>query len=64
MAEFVLNQDITTTTPTIEVTVSRERPLPVGRHQFRLIVADDSGNSSVPDTVLVTDKVSLMGPTP
>ena len=46
MAVFVINTDITTDTPTIEVTVSPDKPLPLGRHRFRLIVVDDSGNKS------------------
>jgi len=51
MAVFVINTAIETTTPTIEVTVSPDRPLPLGRHRFRLIVVDDSGNRSAPDDV-------------
>ncbi len=53
MADFVINTDIATDTPTIEVTVSPDRPLALGRHRFRLIVVDDSGNNSVPDEVVV-----------
>lgn len=53
MADFVINQDITTNTPTIEVTLSTDKPLPLGRHSFRLIVVDDSGNKSAADTVQV-----------
>lgn len=57
MAEFVVNQDIATATPTIEVTLSPDKPLRVGQHQFRLVVIDDSGNKSVPSnvTVIVAD---------
>lgn len=51
MADFVINTDITTDTPTIEVTVSPDRPLPTGRHRFRLIVVDDAGNRSAADEV-------------
>lgn len=51
MAEFIINQDIETAEPTIEVTVSRAAPLAIGRHRFRLIVVDDSGNRSVGDEV-------------
>jgi len=51
MADFVINTDITTDTPTIEVTVNPDQPLPVGRHRFRLIVVDDSGNRSAADEV-------------
>lgn len=53
MAEFVINTDILTKTPTIEVTVSAAKPLPLGRHRFRLIVVDDSGNKSIADEVNV-----------
>ena len=53
MAVFVVNADIKTETPTIEVTLSPDKPLPLGRHRFRLIVVDDSGNKSAPDDVEV-----------
>jgi hypothetical protein len=53
MAEFVINKDITTTTPTIEVTLSPDKPLPLGRQRFQLIVVDDSGNKSGADVVEV-----------
>ena len=53
MADFVINQDITTNTPTIEVTINADKPLPLGRHTFRLVVVDDSGNKSVPDDVQI-----------
>jgi hypothetical protein len=53
MPEFVINTDIQTTTPTIEVTVTAERPLPIGRHRFRLVVVDDAGNRSAADEVEV-----------
>jgi hypothetical protein len=33
MAVFVINTDIATDTPTIEVTVSANQPLPLGRHR-------------------------------
>lgn len=60
MAEFVVNQDIETTEPTIEVTVSPRAPLALGRHRFRLIVVDDSGNRSVGDEVdvIVADQTA------
>jgi hypothetical protein len=48
MAEFRPNQPIETDTSDIEVTVSPASPLPVGRHQFQLVVVDDSGNQSEP----------------
>jgi hypothetical protein len=53
MAVFVINTDIKTDTPTIEVTVSPDKPLPLGRHRFRLVVVDDSGNTSAADAVEV-----------
>jgi len=53
MAEFAINTDIATDTPTIEVTLSADRPLPLGRHRFRLIVVDDAGNKSAADEVVV-----------
>ena len=51
MAEFAVGQDIETDVPTVEVTVNPQVPLPLGRHRFRLIVVDDSGNRSMPDEV-------------
>jgi len=53
MAEFVINTDISTTEPVIEVTVNPDRPLPIGRQTFRLVVVDDSGNASQPDQIVV-----------
>lgn len=51
MAQFVINTDVTTDQPLVEVTISPDQPLPLGRHRFRLIVVDDSGNKSAPDEV-------------
>lgn len=53
MAEFVVNQSVTTDQPVVEVTVSANKPLPIGRHRFRLIVVDDAGNRSAADEVEV-----------
>lgn len=53
MAEFVLNTDVVTNEPIVEVTVSPDRPLPIGRQRFRLIVVDDAGNRSAADEVVV-----------
>ena len=53
MAEFTVNQDVTTEAPTVEVTVAPSNPLPLGRQRFRLIVLDDAGNRSAPDEVEV-----------
>jgi hypothetical protein len=51
MAEFNPGETIETEEATIEVTVTPERPLRPGRHRFQLIVVDDSGNQSEPDSV-------------
>lgn len=53
MADFVPGVEISTETPTVEVTVSPDRPLPLGRQVFRLVVVDDAGNLSQPDQVVV-----------
>jgi len=53
MAEFVIGTDISTDQPVIEVTLSADKPLPVGRQTFRLVVVDDSGNQSKPDQIVV-----------
>ena len=53
MAEFIVNQDVETQTPTVEVPLTPNNPLKLGRHRFRLIVVDDSGNKSIPDEVVV-----------
>jgi hypothetical protein len=51
MAVFIINQDVETKESVVEVTVDKEKPLPVGRHRFRLVVMDDAGNPSQPDEV-------------
>ena len=53
MAEFVVGTDITTDVPVIEVTISPDKRLPIGRQLFRLVVVDDAGNVSQPDQVEV-----------
>ncbi len=53
MAEFTIGTEISTDEPTIEVTASPDRPLPLGRQTFRLVVVDDSGNASKADEVVV-----------
>lgn len=53
MADFVPGTEITTDAPTIEVTSSSGKPLPLGRQVFRLVVVDDSGNVSQADSVIV-----------
>ena len=58
MAEFAVNADVTTDTPTVEVTINPDRPLPLGRQRFRLIVVDDAGNRSQADevTIIIADE--------
>lgn len=53
MPEFTINTPITTDQPLIDVTVTAARPLSFGRHTFRLVVEDDSGNQSDPDTLII-----------
>ena len=59
MANFVPGQTVTTSDPSIEVTVSPTTPLAPGKHRFQLVVVDDSGNVSEPtfaDVVVIDDK--------
>lgn len=51
MAEFTFGTTIDTEESAIEVTVDPQNPLPAGRHRFRLVVFDDSGNASEPSEV-------------
>ncbi len=53
MAEFIVNREVVTDPPTVEVTVTPQKPLPIGRQRFQLVVTDDSGNVSRPDVVEV-----------
>lgn len=53
MAEFIINTEVITKESTVEVTVNPDRPLPLGRHTFRLVVIDDSGNKSIADDVQI-----------
>ena len=49
---------VETDQPTIVVDADAQSPLAVGRHRFSLVVMDDSGNVSLPDTVdvIVADR--------
>jgi hypothetical protein len=58
MANFVVGIPQEISQPSIEVTVNAQTPLPVGRHRFQLVVVDDGGNRSLPDTVEVLVKDS------
>lgn len=51
MAEFRLGVPFETAEGTVEVTVSRANPLPIGRRRFQLVVVDDAGNVSDPAMV-------------
>jgi hypothetical protein len=53
MADFVVNADVVTDQPSVEVTVSPNQPIPLGRQRFRLVVVDDAGNRSAADEVIV-----------
>jgi hypothetical protein len=53
MPQFVPGQPIETETPVVEVTVTRDKPLPPGQHRFHLIVTDDAGNVPTPAVVEV-----------
>ena len=53
MAEFTPGVEIATDTPTIEVTVGANNPMPIGRQTFRLVVVDDAGNASQADQVVI-----------
>ena len=53
MAEFVINTDVVTTEPRVEVTVGPNNPIALGRQRFRLIVVDNAGNRSAADEVIV-----------
>ena len=58
MSEFVVGTPQETKDPTIEVTVNAQKPMPVGKHKFQLVVVDDSGNQSLPSVVEVVVKDS------
>jgi len=53
MPKFEINNELITDNPSIEVTITPESTLPPGKHRFQLIVTDDAGNTSEPDTVEV-----------
>jgi hypothetical protein len=59
MAQFKPNSDtaVEASEPQLEVLVTAENPLKVGKHVFQLIVQDDTGNPSEPAhvTIIVQD---------
>ena len=59
MATFVPGQDIRTAEHTVEVTVSPQSPLPVGRHRFQLVVIDDAGiqsEAAIAEVIVIDDQ--------
>ncbi len=58
MAKFTVNVPVETNTPNVVVDADPQATLPPGRHRFSLVVVDDSGNESAPDTVdvIVADR--------
>lgn len=51
MATFVVGTPVESAEPSVEFTVDPAAPLASGRHRVQLVVVDDSGNQSLPDTV-------------
>lgn len=68
MPKFTVNVPVETSAPNVVVDVNPQSPLAAGRHRFSLVVVDDSGNESAPDTidVIVADRdrptAVLLGP--
>jgi hypothetical protein len=54
MAVFQVGQSVTTQTATVTVDVTAAAPIPVGVHNFQLVVVDDAGNQSDPVAKPVT----------
>ncbi len=53
MAVFRVGTPVETKEPRVEVSVTPDNMLPIGKHLFRLTVVDDSGNVSKPSDVVV-----------
>lgn len=51
MPKFTIGRPVKTADPNVEVTVSRDNPLPPGNHRFQLVVTDDSGQESEPAVI-------------
>ena len=60
MATFVVGTPVDSAEPAVEFTVDPAAPLASGRHRVQLVVVDDSGNQSLPDTVefIVRDSIN------
>lgn len=58
MPKFTVNIPVATAAPSVVVEVDPQAPMAAGRHRFSLVVTDDSGNESAPDTidVIVADR--------
>ena len=52
-------ETITTTDPRIEITPTRDAPLPEGSYGFELVVEDDQGKKSPPVSVKVVVRKTL-----
>ncbi|MEE9432862.1 MAG: hypothetical protein V3V15_01310 [Sphingorhabdus sp.] len=59
MAEFKPNVPVVQDTPNVTVEIKRGNALPPGKHRFQLIVVDDQGNESEPDTLVVIVRDSV-----
>lgn len=68
MPKFIVNVPVETSASNVVVDINPQSPLAAGRHRFSLVVVDDSGNESAPDTidVIVADRdrptAVLLGP--
>ena len=51
MADFKFGEPVETKEALVEVTINPNAPLRPGRYTFQLVVVDDSGNQSLPDSV-------------
>ncbi|MFY7863298.1 hypothetical protein [Roseateles sp.] len=58
MPKFTVNIPVETDAPKVVVDVNPQSPMAAGRHRFSLVVVDDSGNESAPDTIdlIVADR--------
>lgn len=59
MPPIQIGETLTTEDPKIEITPTREAPLPVGEHIFELVVEDDQQRRSPPVNVRVVVQKTL-----